>query len=281
MVGLALKMALFPLHVWLPDAYTKAPSVASTLLAPLMTKVAIYVLLRLMFTVFRPYLSFELLPMSKILLIAGIVAIFAGAIMALAQVDFKRMLCYIIVAEVGYMVGGIGLANSVAIKGVVLHVMNDVVMTLGLFTVAGIITFKMKSHNLTDFKGLFKKMPLTMAAFVVVALSIIGVPPTCGFFSKWYLIHGSVIAGNWIFVVALLFSSLINIVLFFRIFEIGYYSFDSSESHGHEHDGGSVISEAPVSMLVPTLVVAAIILLIGLYNQPIIANIIQYAVPKL
>jgi multicomponent Na+:H+ antiporter subunit D len=281
MVGLALKMALFPLHVWLPDAYTKAPSVASTLIAPLMTKVAIYVLLRLMFTIFRPYLSFELLPMGKILLIAGIVAIFAGAIMALAQVDFKRMLCYIIVAEVGYMVGGIGLANSVAIKGVVLHVMNDVVMTLGLFTVAGIISFKMRSHDLTDFKGLFKKMPLTMAAFVVVALSIIGVPPTCGFFSKWYLIQGSAIAGNWIFIVALLFSSLINIILFFRIIEIGYYSFDSDASHGHDHGGDSVISEAPVSMLVPTLLVAVIILLIGLYNQSIIANIIQYAVPKL
>jgi multicomponent Na+:H+ antiporter subunit D len=281
MVGLALKMALFPLHVWLPDAYTKAPSVASTLIAPLMTKVAIYVLLRLMFTIFRPYLSFELLPMTKILLIAGIVAIFAGAIMALAQVDFKRMLCYIIVAEVGYMVGGIGLANSVAIKGVVLHIMNDVVMTLGLFTVAGIISFKMKSHNLTDFKGLFKKMPLTMAAFVVVALSIIGVPPTCGFFSKWYLIQGSALAGNWIFIVALLFSSLINIVLFFRIIEIGYYSFDSSVSHGHDHDEGSVVSEAPVSMLVPTLAVAVIILLIGFYNQSIITNIIQYAVPKL
>ena len=281
MVGLALKMALFPLHVWLPDAYTKAPSVASTLIAPLMTKVAVYVLLRLMFTVFRPYLSFELLPMSKVLLIAGIVAIFAGAIMALAQVDFKRMFCYIIVAEVGYMVGGIGLANSVAIKGVVLHVMNDVVMTLGLFTVAGIITYKMRSHNLTDFKGLFRKMPLTMAAFVVVALSVIGVPPTCGFFSKWYLIQGSALADNWVFIVALLFSSLVNIVLFLRIFEIGYYNFDSSESHGHDSSGDSVISEAPVSMLAPTLVVAAIILLIGIYNQSIIANIIQYAVPKL
>ncbi|MEA3470872.1 MAG: monovalent cation/H+ antiporter subunit D family protein, partial [Thermodesulfobacteriota bacterium] len=281
MVGLALKMALFPLHVWLPDAYTKAPSVASTLIAPLMTKVAIYVMIRLMFTIFRPYLSFELLPMTKILLTAGIVAIFAGAIMALAQVDFKRMLCYIIVAEVGYMVGGIGLANSVAIKGVVLHIMNDVVMTLGLFTVAGIISFKMRSHNLSDFEGLFKKMTFTMTAFVVVALSIIGVPPTCGFFSKWYLIQGSVIAGNWIFVVAILFSSLINIVLFFRIIEIGYYSFDSSVSHGHGNDGDSVISEAPVSMLVPTLVVAVIILLIGLYNQSIITNIIQYAVPKL
>ena len=234
-----------------------------------------------MFTVFRPYLSFELLPMSKILLIAGIVAIFAGAIMALAQVDFKRMLCYIIVAEVGYMVGGVGLANSVALKGVVLHIMNDVVMTLGLFAVAGIISFKMRSHDLSDFKGLFKKMPFTMAAFVTVALSIIGVPPTCGFFSKWYLIQGSAIAGNWIFIVALLFSSLVNIVLFFRIIEIGYYSFDSSVSHGHGHDGDSVISEAPVSMLIPTLVVAVIILLVGFYNQSIIANIVQYAVPKL
>ncbi len=281
MVGLALKMALFPLHVWLPDAYTKAPSVASTLIAPLMTKVAIYVMIRLMFTIFRPYLSFELLPMTKILLTAGIVAIFAGAIMALAQVDFKRMLCYIIVAEVGYMVGGIGLANSVAIKGVVLHVMNDVVMTLGLFTVAGIISYKMRSHNLSDFKGLFAKMPFTMAAFITVALSIIGVPPTCGFFSKWYLIQGSAIAGNWIFIVALLFSSLINIILFFRIIEIGYYSFDSSEHHGHGHGEDSVFSEAPFSMLIPTLAVAVIILLIGLYNQSIIANIIQYAVPKL
>jgi multicomponent Na+:H+ antiporter subunit D len=281
MVGLALKMALFPLHVWLPDAYTKAPTVASTLLAPLMTKVAIYVMIRIMFTVFRPYLSFELLPMTEIMLIAGIVAIFVGAIMALAQIDFKRMLCYIIVAEVGYMVGGIGLANTVAIKGAILHIMNDVVMTLGLFTVAGIISYKMKSHGLSDFKGLFKKMPLTMAAFVTVALSIIGVPPTCGFFSKWYLIQGAVIAENWLFITALLFSSLINIILFFRIIEIGYYSFGTSEDHGHGDEGDSAIEEAPVSMLVPTLIVAAIIILIGLYNQSILINIIQYAVPKL
>ncbi|MBN2255563.1 MAG: monovalent cation/H+ antiporter subunit D family protein, partial [Deltaproteobacteria bacterium] len=130
MVGLALKMALFPLHVWLPDAYTKAPSAASALIAPLMTKVAVYVMLRILFTVFQPSFSMIVLPATKIMLWAGIIAIFAGAIMALAQVDFKRMLCYIVVAEVGYMVGGVGVANAVAIKGTILHILNDVVMTL-------------------------------------------------------------------------------------------------------------------------------------------------------
>ncbi|MBW2595227.1 MAG: monovalent cation/H+ antiporter subunit D family protein [Deltaproteobacteria bacterium] len=280
MVGIALKMALFPLHMWLPDAYTKAPSVASALIAPLMTKIAVYVMIRIMFTVFRPYFSIELLPVTKIMLYAGIMAIFVGAVMALAQKDFKRMLCYVVIAEVGYMVGGVGIANAVAIKGAILHIMNDVVMTLGLFAVAGILTYKMKNHEIVAFKHIFKKMPFTMAAFLVVALSVIGVPPTCGFFSKWYLIQGSVMAGNWTFVVALLFSSLVNIVLFFRIIETGYYDFDPAGSE-HTHEENIVVNEAPLSMLIPTFVVAVAIILIGLYNQSILINIIQFAVPKL
>jgi multicomponent Na+:H+ antiporter subunit D len=282
MVGIAIKMALFPLHVWLPDAYTKAPSASSALIAPLMTKIAVYVMVRIMFTLFKPSFSIDLLPVTKIMLLAGTVAIFAGAIMALAQVDFKRMLCYIVVAEAGYMVGGIGVANAVAIKGAILHIMNDVVMTLGLFAVAGIMSYKMKSRNLTDFKGIFRKMPFTMAALIVVALSVIGVPPTCGFFSKWYLIQGALMAGNWVFVFALLFSSLINVILFFRIIEIGYYSFDyNNEYHSHGHGEGVIIDEAPLSMLVPTCIVAAIVVLIGLYNQSSVTNIIQFAVPML
>jgi len=280
MVGIALKMALFPLHMWLPDAYTKAPSAASALIAPLMTKVAVYIMLRIMFTVFRPYFSIELLPVMKIMLYAGIIAIVIGAVMALAQRDFKRMLCYVVIAEVGYMVGGVGVANAVAIRGAILHVMNDVVMTLGLFAVAGILAYKMKNHEIGAFDNIFRKMPFTMAAFLVVALSVIGVPPTCGFFSKWYLIQGAVMAGNWTFVAALLFSSLVNVVLFFRIIETGYYDFGASGS-GHAHEEGSAVSEAPLSMLIPTVIVAAAIILIGLYNQSILVNIINFAVPKL
>lgn len=279
-VGIAIKMALFPLHVWLPDAYTRAPSAASALIAPLMTKVSVYVMIRVMFTVFKPSFTIDMLPIPDIMVGLGIFAIIAGAIMALAQTDFKRMVCYIVIAEIGYMVGGTGLANSIAMKGVILHILNDAIMTLGLFTVAGIIAYQFGGHRLSDFRDLFKKMPFTMAAFVVTALSIIGVPPTCGFFSKWYLIQGAVIAHCWMFVVALLFSSLINIILFFRIFEIGYGFRESGEAHGH---GGekALISEAPVTMLVPTIVTALCIILIGIYNQPIITNIIRFAVPEL
>jgi multicomponent Na+:H+ antiporter subunit D len=283
MVGIAIKMALFPLHTWLPDAYTKAPSAASALLAPLMTKISIYVMIRVMFTVFQPDFSIIMTHTTDIMIWVGILAIFAGAIMALAQTDFKRMLCYIVVAEVGYMVGGVGLANTIAIKGAILHIINDAVMTVGVFAVAGIVCYSMKTHNISDFKGLFKKMPFTMTALVVTALSMIGVPPTCGFFSKWYLIQGAVVAGSWAFVVALLLSSLVNVVLFFRVFEIGYgfqESHDGHDSHAHG-DGASVIEEAPLTMLIPTLVVAVGIVLIGIYNQPILINIIELAVPKL
>jgi multicomponent Na+:H+ antiporter subunit D len=277
MVGVAVKMALFPLHAWLPDAYTRAPSTASALVAPLMTKVAVYVMLRILFTVFKPHFCFERLPAAEILTWLGIVAIFAGAIMALAQTDFKRMLCYIVVAEVGYMVGGVGLANSIALRGAVLHLVNDVIMTLGLFAVAGILAYQLKSHTIADFRECFRAMPFTMAALVVFALAIIGVPPTGGFFSKWYLIQGAVIAKNWLFVIALLTSSLINVILFFKIFEIGY-GFTKSHGHGEEK---TAINEAPLTMLIPTLIVAIGIILVGIYNQPIVTRLIQFAVPEL
>ncbi len=281
LAGLAIKMALFPVHVWLPDAYTKAPSAVSALIAPLMTKISLYVMIRVLFTVFQPHLSIELLPVADIMVWAGVIAILGGAIMALAQTDFKRMLCYIVVAEVGYIVGGVGLANTVAMKGAILHILNDAVMTVGLFTVAGIIMYKTKSHNISDFKDLFKKMPFTMAAFVVVAMAIIGVPPTCGFFSKWYLIQGAVIAKHWAFLGALLFSSLVCVILFFRVIEIGYVFQASHGTHKHGTNHAAIINEAPLSMLIPTIAIAIGILLIGLYNQAIVSNIIAFAIPKL
>ncbi|MBW1734396.1 MAG: monovalent cation/H+ antiporter subunit D family protein [Deltaproteobacteria bacterium] len=281
LTGLAIKMALFPLHVWLPDAYTKAPSAASALIAPLMTKISIYVMIRILFSVFGISLFVELFPLNRIMVWAGFAAICGGAVMALAQTDFKRMLCYILVAEVGYMIGGLGLANAIAIRGAILHILNDAVMTAGLFTVAGIIMHRMKSHRLADFEGLFQKMPFTMSAFVVCALSMIGVPPTCGFFSKWYLIHGAILARQWPFVAALLGSSLINGILFFRVIEVGYVFQSSTPAHTHAGEGMNRMEEAPLSMLIPTVGIAVAIILIGFYNQAIVKHIIDFALPKL
>jgi len=113
---------------------------------------------------------------------------------------------------------------------------------------------------------------LTMAAFIVGALSMIGVPPTCGFFSKWYLILGAIDAGRWEFMAALIFSSLVNAVLFFRIIEIGYFE-PFSEDHGEP------IKEAPLSMLAPLVVVAVGLIVIGIFTKQIVNGVIQFAIP--
>jgi len=278
MVGVSLKMALFPLHVWLPDAYTYAPSTVSALLAPLMTKVGAYVMIRVLFTVFKPHFSIELIPATAILGWMAAGAILFGAIMALAQVDLKRMLTYILVSEVGYIALGVGLANRNGLTGAILHILNDSFMMLALFLVVGAIMYRYGKREIPQLRYLHRKMPFTMAAFVIAALSVIGIPPTCGFFSKWYLILGAIDANQWVFVAVLLISSLLNVVLFFRVIEHAYL--EPEEVHA---GGGSELAiateEAPFSMLMPILVAAAGIMVFGVLSGKIISTVIQFAVP--
>ena len=277
LVGVWIKMAFFPLHGWLPNAYAYAPSSAGCVLAPLVTKVTIYVMIRLMMTVFGPEYVFAYLGWSHVVVWMAVLAIVAGSILALAQINLKKMLTYLIVAEVGYMVGGVWLANETALVGAFYHVVSDAFMTLCLFLAAGAIIYKTGKNTIPEMRGLFRKMPWTMAGFVVAGLSMIGIPPTCGFFSKWYLISGAIEVGHWGYVAALLFSSLINAILFFRIFEVAYFS--KSDSHGHEEraeaEAPGEAGEPPLTMLGPLLITAACLLLIGIFNQEIISLIRQ------
>jgi len=280
LVGVWVKMAFFPLHAWLPNAYTHGPSAASSLIAPLVTKVMIYVMIRLIFTVFTPEFAFNILAVSKPIVWLAVAAIFMGAILALAERNLKKMLTYIIVAEVGYMVGGAWLGNRAGMTGAILHIVNDALMTLCAFLVVSNIAYKLKGYAFDDLKGLVRKMPFTMGALVIAALSIIGVPPTCGFFSKWFLISGAIQAGQYAFMVALLFSSLVNVVLFFRVIEICFYEpFSNDHGHGHGHHP-EPMAEAPLTMLVPLFIVAAGLILVGLYTGDIVNNIIEFAIPK-
>ncbi|MCD6266186.1 MAG: monovalent cation/H+ antiporter subunit D family protein [Deltaproteobacteria bacterium] len=278
MVGLAIKMALFPLHVWLPDAYTYAPSSVSALLAPLMTKVGAYVLIRVSYTVFKPYFSIEILPAATILCWIAAAAIIFGAAMALAQTDLKRMLTYILVSEVGYLALGVGLGNRNGLTGAILHILNDAFMMLALFMVVGAIMYRHGGRRISELRYLHKKMPFTMAVFVVAALSVIGIPPTCGFFSKWYLILGAINAHGWIFVAVLLASSLLNAILFFRVIENIYLEpHDGDIVENHDMVAGA--EESPLTMLVPILITGAGILSLGVLSGKIISTIIQFAIP--
>ncbi|MCK5679319.1 monovalent cation/H+ antiporter subunit D family protein [bacterium] len=281
--GVAIKMGLFPLHIWMPDAYTTAPNSVSTLIAPLMTKVAAYLLIRIMFTLFAPSFAISVVPVATILGWLAVTAIVVGGVKALAQTDIKRMVAYIMVAEVGYIVMGVSVMNRAGLTGAILHIINDAFMILCLFLVIGAISYKGHGRELYHFQNLNKKMPLTMAAFVVVALSMCGIPPACGFFSKWYLIMGTIAAKQWLFAATLLGSSLINAVLFFRIIEKAYLAPPESAGHGHGDAHEVVIprNEAPLSMLIPILVTAALIIILGPLSGKIIDAVIQHAVPAI
>lgn len=282
MVGVAIKIAFFPLHTWLPDCYTHAPSTVSIIAAATMTKVGIYVMIRYLYTIFTPYFSIELVPAHTILGWIAAVAILFGCILAIMQTDFKRIFSYILVAEVGYIVMGISLANRNGLTGAILHILNDAFMMACVFSIAGAIMYKVGARNIHDFRNLFKKMPLTMGAFVVAGLSIIGIPPTCGFFSKLYLILGALDAQKGVFVAIILMSSLLNAVNIARVIEKAFFKPYELE-HAHAHNSGEheivKMDESPLSMLVPTLILTTGILLLGFYNGDIISNVIQYAIP--
>jgi len=264
-LGIWIKMALFPLHIWLPNAYTYAPTAVSRVIAPLMTKVMVYVMIRLMVTVFGFEYIFEKLHLAEAVVWIATIAILAGAIMAIAQKDLKKMLTYIIVCEIGYMVGGAWLGNELGMTGAILHIINDALMTFALFLAVGNMVYKLKNVQYSNLQGLFGKMPWTMAGFVLAAFSIIGIPPTCGFFSKWYLILGAFDAGAYHFAIALIISSLLCAVLFFKVFEISFFN------SGHDK---IEMSEAPVSMLIPLGLVSILLIITGIYSDKIVNTII-------
>jgi multicomponent Na+:H+ antiporter subunit D len=276
LIGLWIKMAFFPLHGWLPRAYSDAPIGTGVLVAPLMTKVTVYLMIRVMFSVFTPQYEFFQHPgVQNAIVWMAALAIVCASILALGQRDLRRMLTYIIVAEVGYMVGGVWLANSQGLTGAILHIVNDALMTLCLFLVVAAISSRVGSLHFDNLTGLYRKMPWTMAAFTVGAFAMIGVPPTCGFYSKWYLILGGIEAGQWPYVVALVFSSLVNAVLFFRIIEIAYF-----RTEGDSHDRLPVATaEAPQMILQPLLLAAVALILVGLATGPLVEQVIRLAVP--
>lgn len=283
LAGLCIKMGFFPLHAWLPNAYSHASDPVSTLVAPLVTKVMVYVMVRVMLFVFTPALAFDLMAISEPMVWLAMIAIVAGSFLALSTRSLKRMLTYIIVAEVGYMVGGFWLGNRLGISGAILHIVNDAAMTFCVFLAAAAIIARIGTDTIDEMQGLFRKMPVTMAVFVIAGLSIIGVPPTCGFFSKWYLISGAIAAGHYGFVAALLLSSLVNLVLFFRIFEIAYFEPSGGHHGGAHHQGpGRVLSEvqeAPLEMLAPLVVTAVLLFALGIYAGDIVSLIIDHAIP--
>jgi multicomponent Na+:H+ antiporter subunit D len=244
-VGISIKIALMPLHLWLPNAYSYAPSVVTAFLAATATKVAFYVLLRFMFTIFGVSFAFRNMPLSIIFMSLALAAIFAGSTAAIFQDNVKRLLAYSSVAQIGYMILGVSFASATGLTAAILHLFNHALMKGALFLALGCVCYRLGTANIEQMRGLGRVMPWTMAAFVIGGLSLVGVPLTVGFISKWYLVVGALEQGWWPLAVAVLLASLLALVYVWRVVEAAYFQAPVPTQ-------ADDVREVPRSMLLPT-----------------------------
>ena len=261
-VGISIKMALFPLHVWQPDAYTYAPSAVSVIIAAAMSKVSIYAFIRILFSVFTTDFIHIYVPITDVLSWIAAIAIIVGSVIAIMQTNLKRMLAYSSVSQIGYIVLGVALFSTQwGLYGALIHILNHAITKGCLFMVAGAIIYRTGLRSINDFEGLGKKMPYTCAAFTLAALSMIGVPPTVGFITKLCLVLASLEAVEYVYVAVILASTLLNLVYFWRVIERMY--FVRKEGEG-ENEHAIKKEEAPVSMVVPALILGLLCVIVGI-----------------
>ena len=224
-VGLALKAAIFPLHVWLPNAYTYAPHIVTAFLAACATKVSLYVLLRFDFFVFQQNLVGHDFQFAAYLMPLAILGILVGSAVAMFERNLKRLLAFSSVAQIGYIMLGASMVTATGLTAATLHMFNHALAKGGLFLAIAAIAIVAAGCRLNDIAGLARRMPWTFAALVVAGLSLIGVPGTAGFISKWYLINAALEleTGGVALVALILISSLMAVVYIWRIVESAYF----------------------------------------------------------
>lgn len=261
-VGITLKLALFPLHWWLPNAYASSPSVASSFLAASATKVAIYLLLRFCFDTFDQTRIFEGLPIGHLISIFSILAVVVGSAIAIFEKDIKRAFAYSSVSQIGFITMGIGLSTPEGFRATLLFVVAHAVTKGAVFMLLGCFSFRI-GHRLTlsSIRGAAKNMPYTSGALVLAGLSLIGVPGTIGFLGKWSLVEAFIQSGNSYLAFFILVSSLLTVVYVWRIIGALY---DSTNPVIGDAAGNAVRKEAPISMLVTTGVLVFLIVIWGL-----------------
>ena len=258
-VGLCIKAALFPLHSWLPNAYTYAPSVITAFLAATSTKVSIYVCLRFIFTIFGADYVFGTLALDKIIIVLALAAIFVASLVAAYQSNLKRLLAYSSIAQIGYMMLGLGLASLDGLTAGIVHLFNHGLTKGALFLVLGAVFLRINSVELSDLRGFGRRMPLTMFGFVIGGLGLIGVPLTAGFISKWYLMLAVLERGWWPLAMLILLGSLVAVVYVWRVVEVAYFEAPPADA--------PPIKEAPLSMLIPMWLLLGASVYFGIFTK--------------
>ena len=272
-VGMAVKMGLFPLHAWMPDAYSRSSIAGSTLMAPLVTKVSAYALLRVLFWVFSIDMLRDQAELLNLLAWAGAVAVIIGAVMALVQQDLFRLLAWSSISQMGIVALGIGLANGPSLTGGIMHIANDAIMKAALFLAASAIFLRFNIRRIDRLWELRGRAPWLSATIVVGGISLVGLPPMCGFFGKWYVLKGALQNDQWILAGMVIVGSLASAAYVARLIEALFFAQIPDKDHAPPA-GPRVVMTVVASLLLGGAMVA-----VGLASGPLIAHVIQPALP--
>ncbi len=262
-VGLSLKLALFPLHQWLPNAYAYAPTAVAAFLSGTATKVAVYVLIRLYYSVFSDAQAFAIVPTEQMLLILGLLGAFAASTIAIFQSDLKRLFAYSSVAQIGYIVLGISFHSVNGLTASIVHLAMHGLAKAAVFMLLGGVALVMGGTTLARVQGLGYRMPFTSLGIVICGLSLVGVPGTGGFISKWHLILAALERGQWWLAFLIVGSSLLAAAYVWRFIEAAYFN-------EPRKDIGD--ARVPWSMALPALLLVAASVVFGLYSSVVLES---------
>jgi multicomponent Na+:H+ antiporter subunit D len=270
-IGLGIKMALVPFHAWMPESYTYAHESITPILASLVTKVALLAWVRIIFWVLNAPIIIFNIPILQLMAVFGALAAVIGAFLALAQRDIKMMFAYGGISHIGIILIGIGQGNQIGFVGGVFYLLNDVVMQAALFFLAGVASYHYGVRTIDDIGRVGKQAPWLTGSLIVVALGMIGLPPTGGFFGKWYIILGALETGDYVSVAAVLLSTLLTLAYFVKLFE-GIFRQQSTRLDVQS-------GEIPLPYKLTLGVTSAAIILLGIFSAPIVQLLLDQALP--
>ncbi len=267
----AVKAAVFPVHMWLPDAHSIAPSPISAILSALVIKMGVLGIFRVVFTIYGPAFSSNSIlwkNLCGVLSWAAAFSVVIGSAMAIIQRELKVMIAYSSVAHVGYILLGICMLSPRAMTGGLFNIIAHAMGKACFFLVAGSLIYKHNMKRIRELRGIGRTMPVTAGAFAIASLSIVGLPPTAGFMAKWYLLWGCFQKGRYVFAAMVLIGSLLSAIYCFRVV---YYMFFTGPRLRTQK-----IDEVPPTMYLPAALLSLGTLVLGIYSSLVISAITRF-----
>jgi multicomponent Na+:H+ antiporter subunit D len=256
LAGFSLKGALMPFHAWLPDAHPSAPAPISAMLSGVVIKVlGVYAICRIFFNVIGTTPA-----LLSVLMVLGTASMVIGVFLALGQWDFKRLLAYHSISQMGYIILGIGLGTPLGILGGLFHLINHTVFKSLLFLNAGSVEYATGTRNLKRLGGLMEKMPVTGNTAMVASFSIAGLPPFNGFWSKIIIVMACIQAGHPVYAFWAILGSLMTLASFLKVLRYAFW--------GEKKQNWEQLREAPVWMCAAMIVLAVLSTVMGLLLIP-------------